>query len=1720
VTGAPENLAAALLDLLTEDTRRSLANCAAVRFFDVQLYESHLMHGGAKLADLRTNGWVSESEDGLGRFSLAPYLRDAAWNLWWSAPSAPGRPAELVALTARLARHYQGIGWPVEQLRQLVISDVEAAARLFDEIYQDADDRFDLARCQDAVDALTDFGREPFLNENLADRRPECERRVWARSTRTAEFLRTADDRYQPRRVPEQLLEPLAAVNPGAPWLLQIHGKGGTGKTTLLARFIARSCLTSRPIVACARIDGDAVNPVAVLEFPWLLLLEAAAQLNRQLPEGPFFGLLGEMSQYRRLLRRSPLGPEVIDSSDPAFAEAADKVETWFCQSLAAAPRILIIFDAMDYVVERGRPVPDRLNRLFKLLERVHQKASQVQVILAGRENLSDFIPALQGDPADLRTVEIGNFSPTEAAGYLRRRGIDDQAKIDAVIGKSKCVPYAIAGLADVVRAEPMLKASDIQAIDKPLVDFLNERILDRIYDPIVGWSLRFSIVPPVLSIEFFTEIMLPLLRAAPPNANCDIPDPDDAQSIERLWQNVVLHADKSTWMASESSAGQKLVVVNSEVVRPLRASASAHADFRSLHDRALAYYLGLSTREYEVDRWPTSWLGWTKAAVFHAFHCRPAEATGIWRTAVARARRLGRLDWAKEMCEYLLGPDLHDHGSGPDFTLVSYQAVYEAQVESAYFAAQRAGRLPGPDADGTVLWPDEAVFALAQADRVLAEGTATGSKLQVLTKLEIVRAAVKIDLAETIEPEQLSDLARLGEAPGEGHLILARHARQGLESHFEREPGRTAAVLAAYQQARDSFADDRGSAAYAEREAAIWLLEIDEPEQGLEWALNAGSAELCAEALLGLGRPASALATLSQGRTVTEHRLAARAALALRRPVDALSSLARAEAATFPVSPATSRVDHQLLLAVAYGDLLEIERAEKCFALADSLLGDTDEENRARVYAASGLFQLRIAGNKTKAASELGVDLRSLVPGSPGWTDLQLARTELADQRGTPAEVRRLLADLDKELWHRPGPASRRIRGGLAALAATSASPAARRSWFARLTSDLALVSAPARLAMLENLRRCQPADDGDVSAAGLRELILTYERAAAGEPGRTSHAADDDADMDKAWQDLTIAQLFRVTGSTEEFRRRRDEAVWPLRTDPYLRWELMAEDAELGTRQVHEPSASEFEARYGNYPVLLAAFITEWADQYDDSGRSAETGKWLSKAENLLAEHCNEVSRYLPRLLEVQVKRAVKHGDHERAEDLAATANEGWAALGDDRRIMSDGQPGRPERTEIVTSSPVAEVVISAARQGRAILISSRRDAGAEERSYRVGSDLTATALGIGASALDWGAKAGRALASGLRSLRPPADPEAALDVTAEFVSPRSAAVPWELASIDQMPLAAHPGIRFFSRTVPECYQGRREVIYHQQMMHALSIDIGRVDGIAGPMYREGIAHLQRRYGGDGQSPTPQTWRAAGQELRRLAARAGRPITVMLVQPLVGGNLDSLRRLSERMRELRRCYQSAFPDTRDPAAPGLRLLSVSGNEVAGLIWTKPGSQPVDVLHVCTVMEATEQMPVLGLDLHSGPPLRATALDQIVQRMTGTVPPLVILDVQAPPSPVDVRRQLLLRNTFAHQLLGLDNVDTVIATGLEARRNAAVQWNPIARGLADGRTAAAITRQIQRVEPPPGARTDPAAGEAHAVACTASAFFTNIHPDVLRPPGLLAAADASGRSG
>lgn len=1727
-----------LLSLLPDDERTSLARCAAVRIFDAGAYDLHLRSGSGEptqLAELVARGWVEESAGEVPRYHIAGHLRDEAWNLWQRdvPPGTPEPPAELADLSARLAGYFGEIGWPVEQLRQLTIADQAEAERVFDKVYRAADERFDLAYCQDLVDALSEPERDRFLSQGLRDRRDDGRRRIAARAMRATEYYQTAPTRYQPRlSVEAEFLRLLNTRSPAR--LLQLHGHGGTGKSTLLHWFTARQCVLREPLVACARINCDTLDPVAALKQPWLLLIEAADQLDRQLPGAPFLRLLDSFRDYRGRLYRPPAMVEAVGTDQRRSERIPGQVEEEFCIAFAGGPPALIALDGLDEIATRSRAAPEPLQALVDLLIRLLDTVDNLRIVLAGRDDLSQLVPRLRAEPGRMLNVPVPSFNEEEAAQYLHRRQVPGDERRRAIFQRSRGLPMVVALYADLIEKEPRLTAREIEQHTEPQIEYLITRILNHIKDPLVRGALLYSVVvPSELTFDFFCDIMLPLWRvqaaeAGIPNeltpaerpARPDVPGSDDHPRLQQLWKDVVAQAAMSTWISPTEVGDQQAIIIHSDVRVRMRNEVRGHKTFSELHGRAAAHYQERADAILDGRGPGDYWRGLTELVIYHRFQQQDRRAADCWREAVAQARSLRQLESVRSLGGYLLDPGFQDDEGNPDVAVLGYQVLYEAHVERARVSAQDAGMLPGGHTGPrAVPWLLEAQGELAQAGLTRQRALAQGQPVR--------RADYEVIVAALIDVESGQSGAALGRLDGFdtssgsalGDVWLVRARARASHIDIVTYPETPDAALLAYEAAGDHQAES-ANLAYVTVEAARWLLRIDRPDLSLEWgdrawrtrpddALAESVAEVRARALLALGRPASALAALESPRGQPSagrvQRLAAEAQLALWRPGNAAKELSSRTGINDDGDSVEGHIEHGLLAARVFGELFDIDRAVDYFNQAQAhLSSQPDEIYQARINTARGLFELKVMGSVNDAKTYLvapELEFSGLPPGGPTWTGLQLARAELADREQRAEDARQILDEVREKLMAAKAPASIRARVALAGVAARSIPWSfGRRNYLQQLNDELKAIVPEARLSIVAELLRCRPADHNRKLAHRLCTLVTAADAA---EEAETTI----DGQTDQAWRDLVMAQLFLVTGDPPAATRRRAAALVTLRSDPFIRWCLL--DADDSREIPPDPEALppdpyQFHEHYGDHPVLFAAFMAKWARRYDASRSGEEAYLWLREAKRTLDDWpTRRRSIWHARLYEALAERAGDRGDE--ATGIVDKAAEIRAELGD--------HEVRPETAREWLAPPgtiqaaVTELILSDDQKGNDLRISQHRASDGPSRRvevFRAESKLLDTSHGLYTPALSWGEQAGAALANSLGPLFVQEAP-GTIDIRVELSVLGLAANPWELVMAEDVPLAAHPKVRFIFRGTNDALSQRHQWQYLRSAMQELKYTVDhRIGEITHPAVGDWLTKFHRRHGLDADPVRlrPETWRAIRMDLRKRPGRIMRPLRVHIVQPMVGGDLDTYRGLGTRIQELNRIY----------LAHGIDSRIIDGAQVGDLFHGEPDSvkAPPDVLHVCTVMEATEQLPVIGLDATSGPPLTAPELDLLVSNLTRTIPPLVVLDVQAPPGPVEIRRQLLMRNRFAHQMLALGGVSTILATGLTSTDPAA-QWRFIAEGLAKQRNAAEICRKIQlyslkETREPVRAEDE----DAHAVAFTATALFTSVHADSLLEPGLL----------
>jgi hypothetical protein len=381
---------------------------------------------------------------------------------------------------------------PLEQFAQRIVIDPSAAEREFDTLYAAADAVFDLSRCDLILDVLRQ--RLLLLTASLRERLAAREQYLASRLLFIDDFYRTAS--YLEHG---QLLSSFGSfISTGVlqrfrqtKWLLNIHGKGGAGKTMFVRWVIARHCIPelSSLRTPVARLDLDFVYRVLLIRQPWLALLSLSAQLRPQLQGTPFANLAGfEETALRNLLHNR--APAIRADDERALIEAGALYQTTledkFCLGLGSA-RAVLIFDTVE---ELSLHHPAVLGNLLAMLDRVRRRCPQLRVVLSGRYRVFEANRALPGLPDELRAqlkdecedLPITPLNKKESERFLTDiRRLNSNQPIADVVEIAEGNPFALALFADLAGSRT-LTTEEVRTSNVAFV-YLIERIIDRIPD-------------------------------------------------------------------------------------------------------------------------------------------------------------------------------------------------------------------------------------------------------------------------------------------------------------------------------------------------------------------------------------------------------------------------------------------------------------------------------------------------------------------------------------------------------------------------------------------------------------------------------------------------------------------------------------------------------------------------------------------------------------------------------------------------------------------------------------------------------------------------------------------------------------------------------------------------------------------------------------------------------------------------------------------------------------------------------------------------------------------------------------------------------------------------------------------------------------------------------------------------------------------------------------
>ncbi|MGA2535951.1 MAG: hypothetical protein ABSF53_08060 [Terracidiphilus sp.] len=638
--------------------------------------------------------------------------------------------SKLRDLSKEILDHYPIAPRPVDELTLLVFADPQQARKHFQTRYKEADEKFDLARCEALIAHLRE---RIFLFQELATDLEYCEDYLETRVQFGEDFYRTVSHLKR-----DSLLKEVSGFIKSRKRLMNIHGRGGAGKTMFLRWLIARHLVPEgsdirRPV---ARIDIDFLHRALLIEQPWLVLLSIAAQLRTQLPGRPFKDLMGpeEIALRNRLHNRGPaLRASDADTLQVTGILQQPVIEDKFC-AVVGKRQVLVIIDTVE---ELSLHYPAVLASLLGLIERVQKRCEEFKVILSGRYPVFDASRPLIGmddaQRADLSKacgegVQVAAFEASEAEDFLINvRGLNrTQQPIAEIVHVSKGNPFTLALFADLASSR-ILDKEEVRTSNVQFA-YLIERIIDRIPDDEVEesdtaeeaerklvqsnlrWLLRYGAVSRRLTKDFARNVVFPFVEPAargkgknddPNNLKLAGPKYEGTARwhargqapFEKVWTALQSYAGSSSWI---SGSGDELQL-QPEIIVPMRQLLTQNPErfpiLRLLNEAAAKEFENQASGDRVGEA--------LSQALLHRLHAEGAAGIRWFDVYLTRCRAANdSLAAVRELAESLFGDDYRDDEGKPikyakDERLIGNSALAAAALESVLASAMQHVRNP-----------------------------------------------------------------------------------------------------------------------------------------------------------------------------------------------------------------------------------------------------------------------------------------------------------------------------------------------------------------------------------------------------------------------------------------------------------------------------------------------------------------------------------------------------------------------------------------------------------------------------------------------------------------------------------------------------------------------------------------------------------------------------------------------------------------------------------------------------------------------------------------------------------------------------------------------------------------------------------------------------------------------------------------------------------------
>lgn len=635
-------------------------------------------------------------------------------------------------LFGRLLGYYESLGETSEfdRLAVLVVTDQSRARREFERLYAEADARFDMARCNDLIRVFE--ARTQLLEEDLRLYCQDVRQYYNARGLFAEEFYQTTSylERGDMSAEFERLLD---GGPPGSDkWIYQVYATGGLGKTMFVRWLLSRCCVPEPRRLPVAKLDFDLLDLNSASQYPHLLLLSIAEQLDQQIARRPFHEPFSDGWGYRPLLDR-PTGGERDTARSHLEQSFRRDEDQWyatalpiFCRTLEEAGFTGPIVIAIDTLEEMLLHSTESLANVIRQLGQVREAYPSLRLVLSGRynlrEGLKDFPDMVSLFDTQAVNLELKRFTREEARVYLTQKCGLKETEEGEIIGAiiEKCAepgardgsgeseaegganqhlinPFVLSLLTNLYLSKDVRTAEEVKSLPRAEVAYLIERIIKRIPDDDVRWILRYACVPRRLTFDLLEKVLWPHLLAERVDRRMqdtrlkfeqdydqtEVFPHGQASSPQEAWEKLKPLVSDYGWVSLEKDGGT--LRLHADVTVPMRLLLTGEEIYPQLHKDCARYF------EQQAKDAPDQWAAWTCEAVYHHFQLEGPKAAQFWRERLNSKQATTDMKARVRMAAELGRPDYVGEGALPlkrreesDAPLVELKDLCEAYHEAA----------------------------------------------------------------------------------------------------------------------------------------------------------------------------------------------------------------------------------------------------------------------------------------------------------------------------------------------------------------------------------------------------------------------------------------------------------------------------------------------------------------------------------------------------------------------------------------------------------------------------------------------------------------------------------------------------------------------------------------------------------------------------------------------------------------------------------------------------------------------------------------------------------------------------------------------------------------------------------------------------------------------------------------------------------------------------